>query len=103
MQKSIRNKASLIFFRELVTDVFLFNHFDESLLKVSYSVFLLKQWNNILSQGFNIHFLRYRWNSGRRLRRSCKHPFHFILRRRRTRSDALYSTRATDTASSPTM
>ena len=36
-------------------------------------------------------------------RRSCKHPFHFILRRRRTRSDALYSTRATDTASSPTM
>ena len=30
-------------------------------------------------------------------------PSHFILRRRRTRSDALYSTRATDTVSSPTM
>ena len=45
----------------------------------------------------------YPMNSGHRSRRSCKHPFHFILRRRRTRSDALYSTRATDTVSSPTM
>ena len=42
MQKSIRNKASLIFFRELVTDVFLFNHFDESLLEVAYSVFFIE-------------------------------------------------------------
>ena len=42
-------------------------------------------------------------NSGHRLRRSCKHPFHFVLRRRRTRSDALYSTRATDTVFSLTM